>query len=179
MKNICIVGGGTAGLISALMLKQSLNIDITVIKSDKIGIIGVGEGSENKFTQFLKFCNIDKEEIIKETGATLKYGILFKDWTDKDFIHEVSPQVFDIRKEQYLAGFGYAITNNLQQNEYTQIDQLKDNKVVHQYISDQFHFNTFKLNNYLIKKCKERNISIIEDEITSIEIKNKNISLIK
>jgi len=175
MKNICIVGGGTAGLISALILKQSLNVDITIIKSDKIGIIGVGEGSENKFTQFLKFCNIDKEEIIKETGATLKYGILFKDWTDRDFIHEVSPQIFDIRKEQYLAGFGYAITNNLEQSKYTQIDQLKDNKVVHQYISDQFHFNTFKLNNYLIKKCKERNISIIEDEITSIEVKNKNI----
>ena len=167
MKNICIVGAGTAGLVSALMLKQSLNVNITIIKSDKIGIIGVGEGSENKFTQFLKFCNIDKEEIIKETGATLKYGILFKNWTDKDFIHEVSPEIFNIKKEQYLAGFGYA--------KYTQINQLKDNKVVHQYISDQFHFNTFKLNNYLIKKCRERNIDIIEDEVTSIEIKNKNI----
>ena len=175
MKNICIIGAGTAGLISALMLKQSLNVNITIIKSDKIGIIGVGEGSENKFTQFLKFCNIDKEEIIKETGATLKYGILFKNWTDKDFIHEVSPEIFNIKKEQYLAGFGYAIANNLPQSKYTQINQLKDNKVVHQYISDQFHFNTFKLNNYLIKKCRERNIDIIEDEITSIEIKNKNI----
>ena len=48
MKNICIIGAGTAGLISALMLKQSLNVNITIIKSDKIGIIGVGEGSENK-----------------------------------------------------------------------------------------------------------------------------------
>ena len=64
MKNICIVGGGTAGLISALMLKQSLNVNVTVIKSDKIGIIGVGEGSENKFTQFLKFCNISSGEIV-------------------------------------------------------------------------------------------------------------------
>ena len=51
MKNICIVGAGTAGLLSALIIKQSLNIEVTVIKSDKIGIIGVGEGSENKFTQ--------------------------------------------------------------------------------------------------------------------------------
>jgi len=175
MKNICIVGAGTAGLISALIFKQSLNVNITVIKSNKIGIIGVGEGSENKFTQFLKFCNISKEEIIKETGATLKYGILFEGWTNKDYLHEVSPKIFNVKKEQYLAAFGYAITNNLSVDKYTQLSQLKNNKVVNKYISDQFHFNTFKLNDYLIKKCKERNIKIIDDEITNIQIKNKKI----
>jgi tryptophan halogenase len=175
MKNICIVGAGTAGLISSLIIKQALNVKVTVIKSDKIGIIGVGEGSENKFTQFLKFCNINKEEIIKETGATLKYGILFEGWTNKDFIHEVSPKIFDVKKQQYLAAFGYAINNNLSTDKYTQLNELKNNKVVHKYISDQFHFDTFKLNSYLINKCKERNIEIIEDEVSSIQIKNNKI----
>ena len=56
MKKICIVGGGTAGLVTALILKtrfSSLQIDI--IKSDKIGIIGVGEGSTEHWKEFANF----------------------------------------------------------------------------------------------------------------------------
>ena len=59
MKKICIVGGGTAGLVTALILKtrfSSLQIDI--IKSDKIGIIGVGEGSTEHWKEFTDFTGI-------------------------------------------------------------------------------------------------------------------------
>jgi len=55
---ITIVGGGTAGLITALILNQRLSDKIRVIKSDKIGIIGVGEGSTEHWSHLMKVCNI-------------------------------------------------------------------------------------------------------------------------
>ena len=57
VKSITIVGGGTAGLISALILqyKFSQNISFKVVCSSKIGIIGVGEGSTEHWEDFLKF----------------------------------------------------------------------------------------------------------------------------
>ena len=46
INSLTVVGGGTSGLVSALMLKKSWpNLDVTVIESSNLGIIGVGEGS--------------------------------------------------------------------------------------------------------------------------------------
>ena len=55
MKNLLVLGGGTSGLISALIIKTKLpNLKVDIIKSDKIDIIGVGEGSTE---HWLDFCN--------------------------------------------------------------------------------------------------------------------------
>lgn len=83
--NIVIVGGGTAGWLSALILGDSARREgatpaITVVESSKIGTIGVGEGSTAVFRQMLKHFNIDEMAFLRETGATIKYGIRHKDW---------------------------------------------------------------------------------------------------
>ena len=78
--NITIVGGGTAGLVTALILKTRLNSNLTIIKSDKIGIIGVGEGSTEHWEDFMEVCQLSLWEMLKETDATLKLGIYFKNW---------------------------------------------------------------------------------------------------
>ena len=89
-KTITIVGGGTAGLVTALILATRLNNKIKVIKSDKIGIVGVGEGSTEHWEDFMNVCDIDVFELIKETDATVKLGIYFKDWTEKPYFHNVT-----------------------------------------------------------------------------------------
>ena len=90
VKNICIVGGGTAGLITALILKTRYHdIDIEIVKSDKIGIIGVGEGSTEHWQEFIDFVGLDLKELIKETKATFKYGIMFEGWTENPYFHNV------------------------------------------------------------------------------------------
>ena len=58
---IIIVGAGTAGLTAALILKRKFleNFDIKIIKSKDIGIIGVGEGSTEHWSDFMGWCGLD------------------------------------------------------------------------------------------------------------------------
>ena len=54
INSLCIVGGGTSGLITALMMKKGwTNLKITMIESSQIGIIGVGEGSTEHWKKFI------------------------------------------------------------------------------------------------------------------------------
>src|SRR6056300_901408 len=111
--NIGVLGGGTAGLISALILKTrypKYNIDI--IKSDKIGIVGVGEGSTEHWKEFMKFCNISPQELIKKADATIKLGVMFEDWTEKPYFHSVTNLLQTTRFGQYQAAFGHFINSN-------------------------------------------------------------------
>lgn len=83
---IVIVGGGTAGWVTALMAaSRHPNHTVTVIESTKIGVIGVGESTTGRMTDILNNFRYnygcDHNEFIAETGATLKFGIKHKGWT--------------------------------------------------------------------------------------------------
>lgn len=89
-RHIAVVGGGTAGWLAALVLqkayaKQSksdgnLLPQISVIESPNIPTVGVGEGSTSILRQILLDLDFDEEEFLRETKATIKYGICHKDW---------------------------------------------------------------------------------------------------
>jgi 2-polyprenyl-6-methoxyphenol hydroxylase-like FAD-dependent oxidoreductase len=83
--HIVITGGGTAGWLAALMLRdwarrQHHDLRLTVIESSKIGTIGVGEGTTAVFRQMLQALGLDEVAFLRETGATIKYGIRHRDW---------------------------------------------------------------------------------------------------
>jgi glycine/D-amino acid oxidase-like deaminating enzyme len=73
-KHIAIVGGGTAGWLTALVLR------ISVIESPDIPTVGVGEGSTAIFRQVLLELGIDEADFLRETGATFKFGIHHIGW---------------------------------------------------------------------------------------------------
>jgi len=185
MKNICVVGGGTAGYITALILKSRFKtkFNITIIKSNKIGIIGVGEGSTEHWKEFLDFVNISPIEIIKNCDATLKSGVMFENWSDAPFLHSVYYDLQNIRLGQTLIGYQDLIVNKCEQQELNNIHIWKNN-LEKFYINsnytqnnitpvNQYHFNTFKLNEFLNKKCIERKIDVIDDEIENIFLNEK------
>jgi tryptophan halogenase len=84
---IAVIGGGSAGYLSALLFKKHYpEYEVTVIDSSKIGILGAGEGTTPLFYDTLKSLEISIEDFIKETKATVKNGIKFINWgTEKDF----------------------------------------------------------------------------------------------
>lgn len=80
-KNIIIIGGGTAGWLTALYLNKFCpNSKVTLVESTKIGILGAGEGSVPVFVEFLKKVGIDESEFVNRTNATYKLGVHFRDW---------------------------------------------------------------------------------------------------
>ena len=185
MKKITIIGGGTSGLISALILKQRFpKKNITLIKSDKVGIIGVGEGSTEHWREFMNFCNISHKDLIKECDATVKLGVMFEDWTDEPYFHSVTDFIHKTRFGQYQSAFGEFINSDTKQLDGCEQKYVKNEMPLHElkdneFTPNQFHFNTFKLNEFLLTKCKERNITLINDEIVDVIIEKENIIEIK
>ena len=85
-RSILIVGGGTAGWLTAAYLAKALRVadeaqlEITVLESPDIGVIGVGEAAFPTIRNTLRFLGVDEAHFIRETSATFKQGIRFDDW---------------------------------------------------------------------------------------------------
>ncbi|WP_105167959.1 tryptophan halogenase family protein [Pseudoalteromonas sp. T1lg23B] len=86
IKNVVIVGGGTAGWLSASFLAKVMGnlINITVLESADISTVGVGEATIPPLQPFNSAMGINEAEFIKETKATIKLGIQFEGWGAKD-----------------------------------------------------------------------------------------------
>jgi tryptophan halogenase len=90
LKKITIVGGGTAGWMTAAVLSQWLSqVEIRLVESDEIGTIGVGEATIPHIRNYLALAGIDPLRMIRETSATFKLGIQFVDWgaPGESYIH--------------------------------------------------------------------------------------------
>jgi tryptophan halogenase len=81
VRKVTIVGGGTAGWMAASVLSQWLTkVEVKLVESDAIGIIGVGESTIPHIRNFVALAGIDELKMISESKATFKLGIQFVDW---------------------------------------------------------------------------------------------------
>jgi tryptophan halogenase len=176
LEKISIVGGGTAGFTSALILKTRFpHIEVEVIRSKKIGIIGVGEGSTEHWNEFMKYINIPFQAVIRHCDATFKCGIMFKGWGNKDYMHSIGPEN-DIKNGQYPTVYGKLLSDGSPNHTFNPSLTWKNEVYTNHLDPDsgspfnQYHFNTNKLNDFLTKIAEIRGINIIDDEILDIEL---------
>ena len=85
IRRILIVGGGTAGWLTASYLDRALNrhthcCDLTLIESNVIGTVGVGEATIPTIVKTLRFLGVDEHEFLRECKATFKLAIRFEGW---------------------------------------------------------------------------------------------------
>lgn len=84
VKNIIVVGGGSAGWMTACtLIKQIKNINVTVIESPDVPIVGVGESTVGGIRRWMRMVGITDEEFVKETDASYKLAIKFNDFYKK------------------------------------------------------------------------------------------------
>jgi hypothetical protein len=183
---IIVVGGGTAGWLAALFVsKVRPEHEVIVIESSNIGIVGAGEGSTGLLTNILTNAiwnfGCDHNEFLKETGATLKYGIKHIDWTpvkghyfgplDGTMSHSAIPDgafayqhsVFDLSMLHKSSEMGLLL-----ETEISNIDR-KTKKFTHYHHA--LHFDAHKVGKYFKKVVlKSNKVTHIDSEVLNVNL---------
>ncbi len=105
IRRVVIAGGGTAGWMAAAALSRTLGkvLDITLVESEEIGTVGVGEATIPTLVTFHRLLEINEQEYMSAVKGTIKLGISFENWLEKGhrYIHS-----FGISgKDHWSAGF--------------------------------------------------------------------------
>lgn len=198
INNYVIVGGGTAGWISAAILAKTLQCKehktshtITVVESPNIPTIGVGEATIPSIIDMLALLEIPLKDFILKTNATFKLGIKFVDWQEKQhqYWHQfgnignkVDAQPFYQHwlKHQFLnptfefTDFSPAIALAKQNKFFIPDPKHPTNLSKSTYA---LHFDAGLVAKYLSEYCLAKNVVLIREHVKSTELDLKgNIS---
>ncbi len=190
IKKILVVGGGSAGWMAALLIAHSVKdkgIQVAVIESETVGVIGVGEGSTPVMKRFFDTLDIKENEWMPECNATYKSGIAFDGWSTKaghaSYFHPFVTMVDNLTLPPFINN----VKARLQgadvcalPNKFFLSAQLADNCLAP--IADHnfpffttygYHFDAMLLGKFLRKKALQAGIEHIKAHIDHARLDEK------
>lgn len=191
IKKVVVVGGGTAGWMTAAALAKKfsgLDLQIILVESEVIGTVGVGESTLPHIRNFNQFLNIDESTFLAETRATFKLGISFRDWgfLGSDYIHPFGRIGHDINGVE----FHHYWLRMQQEGEYSTLDHYSLPAMAaragkFQHPSDNpasafstytyaFHFDAALYAGYLRKYSERKGVLRVEGIVNSAQLDPDN-----
>lgn len=187
IERLVILGGGTAGWMSAAMLGKLFGdkIAITLIESDEIATVGVGEATVPVLHIFNRLLGIDENEFVRATEATFKLGIKFENWgkLNSAYFHPFGQygDNFDIAPfYQYWLRLHFAgMDNSLEQyslctvaaanNRFTR-PPTQDPRTIWSTYSYAFHFDASLYAKFLRNFAEQRGVKRIEGKLNHVSL---------
>lgn len=201
--NIVVVGGGSAGWITALYAKKAYPEDtVTLVESEEYGILGAGEGGTPQLKDLLHFLDIRIEDLIVNCGSTIKNGIRFTNWqgTGDHFYHPFASHGPASNDDNYTynaylednMSFSHvcAARQGHRLSDYSLIEKISEQEKIPFLLNNtndtvkfediytvgnwSIHFDAKLLANFLRKTGEERGIARVEGIVEKIETDSSN-----
>ncbi|HEY0586936.1 MAG TPA: tryptophan halogenase family protein [Pseudoduganella sp.] len=186
IRKIVIVGGGTAGWMSAapLALKLGKSCEIVLVESPEIGTVGVGEATLPTIRYFNHALGLDDADFVRKTQATFKLGIEFKDWghVGNRFFHgfgDFGPAIENRSPVTYWLRLAREFKDMPSYEEWsTATAMARNNRFMEPYgdqpavtnaFSYAYHFDASLYAAYLRDYARERGVQRIEGLINEVE----------
>lgn len=186
IRSILVVGGGSAGWMTAAALANALprGCKITLVESEAIGTVGVGEATIPPIRTFNAMLGLDEREFLRQTQGTFKLGIEFVDWSERGsrYFHPFGPhgKPFDIRDVHQLwlqarsAGDAGAFDElsmawNLAQRGRFAIPSADQRNVLSTF-DYAFHFDAGRYARFLRGYSEERGVTRVEGKIADVAL---------
>lgn len=186
-RNILIIGGGTAGWMTANLFAKrwaGKEFNITLIEADDIPTIGVGEGSTPYIKRLFKQLEIPESKWMPKCGATYKNGIAFSGWTDKpDYESYFHPFIMDLDKlhfptyKQHILMRHQGVNIKAHPDDYFVMSKLTElnrlpfsNKHVSFNTHYAYHFDSGLLSEFLKEHAINQGIKHINAKISKVEM---------
>lgn len=187
VNKVVIAGGGTAGWMAAAALTKLLGrqLQVTLIESDDIATIGVGEASIPPLQDFHKFLQIDEASFLKATQGTFKLGIQFENWRDvgDDYIHAFG----STGQQSWAAGFQHFWLKARRQGiagnygdycvEQVAAKQQKFAHVKNSGLNYAYHFDASLYAKFLRRIAEQQGITRVEGKIEQVNVEHDSGSI--
>jgi tryptophan halogenase len=175
IRTIVVLGGGSAGLMSALALKTQLPaLDVSIIRSKEIGIIGVGEGSTVSLTKFIhQYIAVDNADFYRTARPTWKLGLKFI-WGPRPYFHYTFGPGLETRFEDIPKATGFYCADSI---EYTDLisammthDRVFEPSPTGLKFHDAvaYHIENHNYVEYLERLAQQRGIRILDDTVREV-----------
>ncbi len=176
---VVIAGGGTAGWMAAASLSRLLGktLDITLVESDVIGTVGVGEATIPTLLTLHELLKVNEQEFISAVQGTFKLGISFESWRDldEDYIHSFGWT----GKDCWAAGFQHFWLKGMQLgiseefgeycNEWVAAKQNRFAVLPNQGLNYAYHIDASLYAKFLRKMAEEHGCVRQEGKIEEVE----------